>query len=200
MARKITTQEIEDIFKLHIVLHQVNDINHMHREKELIKYAITPEQSSTLICIYCLGEKATPAELSRWMAREPHSIFIILRRMTKFGLIKMEPHPKNKHMFQVSLTQAGYDAFLNSVEFLAPIQIFTSLSKAERQYLLYLLIKLRNKGIRLRRLKLNDYNKLVKSFKMPNLDGENTLQIEKKEKIKRTSLINKSQAPLRPMR
>jgi DNA-binding MarR family transcriptional regulator len=181
MARKITAQEIEDIYKLHIVLHQVNDINHMHREKELIKYAITPEQSSTLICIYCLGEKATPAELSRWMAREPHSIFIILRRMCKFGLIKMEPHPKNKHMFQVSLTEAGYDAFLNSVKFLAPIQIFTSLSKAERQYLLYLLIKLRNKGIRLRRLKLNDYNKLVRSFKMPNLEGEKEPQTEKRK-------------------
>ena len=178
MVRKIAAQEIEDIYKLHIVLHQVNDINHMHREKELVKYAITPEQSSTLICIRCLGEEATPAELARWLAREPHSILIILRRMCKLGLIKMEPHHKNKHMFHISITNSGQEAYKNSVKFLAPIQIFSSLSNAERQYLLYLLIKLRNKGIRLGQLNLNDYNKLVKSFRMPDSELEKIAQIE----------------------
>jgi DNA-binding MarR family transcriptional regulator len=172
MSGKLTAQEIADIYKLHIMLHQADDINHRHREKELVRYGITPEQSSTLICIYCLGEKATPAEVARWLAREPHSIFVILRRMLKMGLIDMQPHYKNKHMFRVSLTTTGHDAYLNSVKFLAPIQIFTSLPKAERQYLMYLLQKIRDRGIRLGRLNLRDYNKLGNSFRMPDPEIE----------------------------
>ena len=129
MTENITNTDVEDIYRLHLMVRQTNDINHKCREDELKKYNITPEQASVLICVQSLGKDATPANVSRWLTREPHSILIILRRMHKMRLIEMEPHEKNKHMFRIYLTKTGREAYLNAIKFDSVINIFSILPK-----------------------------------------------------------------------
>lgn len=166
MEENLTIKDIEEMYRLHLMVRQTNDINHKCRESELKRYHITPEQASVLICIQSLGDKATPANISRWLIREPHSVLIALRRMQKMGLIEMKPHKRNKHMFHISLTQTGQEAYLNSIKFRSVTSIFLTLPKEERQYLFYLLKKIRNRSIEILGLDVNEADKLSDAFNL----------------------------------
>jgi DNA-binding MarR family transcriptional regulator len=182
MAEKMIDKEIEDIYKVHLMLRQANDMNHKCREDELKKYNITPEQSAVLICIHFLGEKATPANTSRWLTREPHSVLIILRRMQKMGFIEMKPHQKNKHMFRITLTKTGQEAYEDAIKLRSVIDIFAVLPKEERQYLFYILKKIRDRGYKLMKLDSRDCDKLGDSFKLPGSNGKNGSSVKRKSK------------------
>ncbi len=184
MAENMTAAEIEEIYRLHLMVRQTNDINHKYREDELKRYNITPEQSSALISIHTLGKDATPANVSRWLTREPHSVLIILRRMQKMGLIEMEPHQKNKHMFHISLTKTGREAYLNAIKLSSVINTFSILPKEERQYLYYLLKKIRNESFKLMNLDVRDCDKLGDAFKLPITEGKKSkFSSKKKQKL-----------------
>jgi MarR family transcriptional regulator, organic hydroperoxide resistance regulator len=167
MTEKFDAREIENIYRLHLMLRQTDDMNHKCREDELKKYNITPEQASVLICIQALGKEATPANTSRWLNREPHSILIILRRMQNMGLIEMEPHKKNKHMFFISLTKTGQEAYLNSIKFRSILDVFSTIPKEERRYLFYILKKIRDESFKLLKLDLRNCDKLSEAFQLP---------------------------------
>ena len=49
-------------------------------QKELSQYGVTMEQSAILTRIAAPGRKATTAEISRWLIREPHSVAYVLDR------------------------------------------------------------------------------------------------------------------------
>jgi DNA-binding MarR family transcriptional regulator len=182
MVEKLIDKEIEDIYKVHLMLRQANDMNHKCREDELKKYNITPEQSAVLICIHALGDKATPANTSRWLTREPHSILIILRRMQKMGFIEMKPHEKNKHMFLITLTKTGQEAYEDAIKLRSVIDIFTVLPQEERQYLYYILKKIRDHGYKLMKLDSRDSDKLGDSFKLSGPDGKTGPSAKRKPK------------------
>jgi DNA-binding MarR family transcriptional regulator len=184
MAEKLTNKEIEDIYKVHLMLRQANDMNHKCREDELKKYKITPEQSAVLICLHALGEKATPANTSRWLTREPHSVLIILRRMQKMGFIEMNPHQKNKHMFRVSLTKTGQEAYENVEKLRSVVYIFTVLPKEERQYLFYILKKIRDRGFKLMKLDTRDSDRMGEAFQLPGTDGKSEPSPKRKTKAR----------------
>ena len=182
MTENLTPTEIEDIYRLHLMVRQANDINHKCSEDELKKCSITPEQASALISIHSLGKEATPANVSRWLTREPHSILIILRRMRKMGLIEMEPHQKNKHMFRISLTKTGREAYLNAIKLSSVVDIFSILPREERQYLFYLLKKIRNESLRLMNLDVRYCDKLGETFKLPVIEGKKVKRSLKESK------------------
>jgi DNA-binding MarR family transcriptional regulator len=104
-------------YKLFFMLRLTVDAVHKFREMELNKYGISPEQALALVCIYSLENKATPAELSRWLHREPNSITILLNRMEKLGLIRKKADLKRKNVIRLSLTPKGVVAYRHSVEF-----------------------------------------------------------------------------------
>ncbi|MCK4723402.1 MAG: MarR family transcriptional regulator, partial [Dehalococcoidia bacterium] len=56
------------------------------RERELIRLGITGVQAAVLFAVKAIGDKATPAEISRWVLRESQSVSAILSRMEKAGL------------------------------------------------------------------------------------------------------------------
>ena len=74
-------------YNLWVLLHQAKDAVFKAREKELSQYGISAMEAAALFIIQAIGDKATPAEISRWIFREHHTVTALLSRMEKKGLI-----------------------------------------------------------------------------------------------------------------
>jgi MarR family transcriptional regulator, organic hydroperoxide resistance regulator len=81
------------------------------REKELQRYGLSPEQAGLLFVVRAVGNKATPAELSRHLLREPHSVSALLDRMAKSGLVKKVKDLDRKNLVRVLITEKGQTAY-----------------------------------------------------------------------------------------
>jgi DNA-binding MarR family transcriptional regulator len=137
MDKKHTTKDknIIESYRLFQLMRFTADAIHRSREYELKKYNLTPEQAGALVCILSLGNKATQAELSRWLFRLPNSITILINRMEKLGLVKKTPDKKRRNINRLSLTKKGYESYQHSIEFEAFYPIIDILPEAERRQL-----------------------------------------------------------------
>ncbi len=71
-----------------VFIARTRDAIFRNRVIELQKHDLSARQSSVLIVLEELDRKATPAEVSKWVFREPHSVSNFLKRMERDGLIK----------------------------------------------------------------------------------------------------------------
>jgi DNA-binding MarR family transcriptional regulator len=99
--------------QLMVLLFQTRDLMLNLKRKELRKFGLTFEESTILIHISKLGDKATPVELSRQLLRKHHSITGLLLRMEKKGLIIRNKDLKRKNMIRVSMTDKGKAMYQN---------------------------------------------------------------------------------------
>lgn len=136
---------IVESYRLFHLLRQTSDAVHKTREVELKKYGLTPEQAGALVCIRSLGSKATPAELSRWLFRERNTTTILLKRMSKLGLIKKKADTRRKNVIRLSLTSKGEEAYMHSIEFKSFFPIIDVLPENKRKQLWSLLQDIRLK-------------------------------------------------------
>lgn len=134
---------------LMVLMAQARDAVMKARRKELTRYHISPCQSAVLYYIQAIGEKAAPAEISRGIFRESHSISEILGRMEKQGLLRRVKDLSRKNMVRVELTEKGFEACNHSEKRASIDKIFSALSKEERQQLRSYLERLRDKALRL---------------------------------------------------
>ena len=118
-----------------------------NRVKELNKYNLSVRQSTILMVLDALGENSTPAELSRWVFREPHSISEFLKRMEKDGLIRRVKDLDRKNMIRVTITEKGRKAVHNTRKLESIQEIMSSLTKEEHQQLRVILEKLWDKAL-----------------------------------------------------
>jgi MarR family transcriptional regulator, organic hydroperoxide resistance regulator len=81
------------------------------REKELQRYGLSPEQTGLLFVVRALGDKATPAELSRHLLRQPHTVSALIDRMAKGGLVKKVKDLERKNLVRVLITEKGQSAY-----------------------------------------------------------------------------------------
>ncbi len=81
------------------------------REKELQRYDLTPEQAQVLFLAQGIDSKATPAEISRYILRQPHSVSAIVDRMVKKGLVTKVKDMERKNMVRVAITEKGRKAY-----------------------------------------------------------------------------------------
>jgi MarR family transcriptional regulator, organic hydroperoxide resistance regulator len=117
------------------------------REKELQRYGVSPEQVSLLFTVQALGNKATPAALSRHILRQPHTVSALVDRMARRGLVKKVKDLDRKNLVRVVLTEKGQKTYELSTK-RGPIhRIMSELSAKEKQefkdYLVRLLAKAR---------------------------------------------------------
>ncbi len=77
------------------------------REKELLRYDVSPEQVGVLFIVQVLGNRATPSEISRFVLRQPHTISALIERMEEKGLVKKMHDLDRKNLVRVSLTEKG---------------------------------------------------------------------------------------------
>jgi MarR family transcriptional regulator, organic hydroperoxide resistance regulator len=118
------------------------------REKELQRYGVSPEQVSLLFTVQALGNKATPAALSRHILRQPHTVSALVDRMARRGLVKKVKDLDRKNLVRVVLTEKGQKTYELSTK-RGPIhRIMSELSAKEKQefkeYLVRLLAKARH--------------------------------------------------------
>lgn len=137
--------DLLDSYRLFTLLRQTADSVYKAREIELKKYNLSPEQAAALVCIRSLDNKATPAELSRWLFRKRNSITILLNRMQKLDLIKKMVNKDRKNSITIRLTEKGLDAYKKSIEFQTFYHITKVLPEKKRKQLWLLLQTVRLK-------------------------------------------------------
>jgi len=94
-------------FELWWLIRQTTHLMERVREKELGKHGLTIVQAGILFSVQLLGQRATPAELARWQAREPHTISGVLNGMVRKGLVKKVKDLHHKNMVRVAMTEKG---------------------------------------------------------------------------------------------
>ncbi len=156
-------REDED-FKTWVILARTRDALLRNRMKELHEYNITTRQSTVLVVLEQLGEKATPAEISRWVFREPHTISDFLKRMERDGLIRRVKDLKRKNMIRVEITEKGREAAHNAMKMEAIHRIMPVLTEAEHRQLRASLEKLWNRALEELRI---DPRPIFPSFPLP---------------------------------
>ena len=134
-------------YKLRWLILQTRRAMYRARTIELFKYGITPEQAAGLFVVQAIGPRATPAEISRWLLREPHSISGLLNRMQKEGLITKAKDLERKNWVRVAMTEKGRQAYSQSTKRESIHRILTALSEKECQQIRTCLEKLRNKAL-----------------------------------------------------
>ncbi len=131
-----------------VFLARTRDAIFKNRVKEFKKYTLSARQSSVLMVLDALDDSPTPAEISRWVFREPHSISDFLKRMERDGLIRRVKDLDRKNLIRVKITEKGREAIHNARKMESIHKIMSSLTKEEHQQLRAILIKLWDKAIR----------------------------------------------------
>ncbi len=117
------------------------------RARELFQYGITPEESSVLSVVQAVGKRATPAEIARYLLREPHSISALLSRMKEEGLVNKVKDLERKNLVRIELTDKGRKAYKQALKRESIYKVMSCLSEEESQQLSLLLEKLCRKTV-----------------------------------------------------
>lgn len=134
-------------FDLWGLLFQTRDVIYSARGEELRPFGITVMDAAVLFFIVYLGDKATPAEISRWLFRKHHTISGQLSRMEKKGLVTLTKGILGKNIITVSLTDKGRGALKQAGARQTHHNIFSSLDSKERKQLWSILMKLRRTAL-----------------------------------------------------
>ena len=127
--------------RLVVMLRLANDAVNRVRRKELRKYGLSVEEWAVLSMVRFIGDKATPAELARWMFREHHSVVALLNRMRKKGLLVKTKDLERRNMTRISLSEKGEQLYLASGKAKAHRELVSDLPpEARRELLKYLKI------------------------------------------------------------
>jgi DNA-binding MarR family transcriptional regulator len=102
-----STKTRDSRFELWLLLANTHTMMNKVRHRELRKFKVSPNTAGVLRCIDTLSGNATPAQISRWLIREPQSVSGILNRMTQRGLITKTADPVRKNVVRVNLTEKG---------------------------------------------------------------------------------------------
>lgn len=139
---------VDQDYKLWVLLGQAEHAVFKAREKELSHCSITTVQAAVLFIIQAIGNEATPAEISRWLFRESHSVSGLLSRMEKEGLVRKVKDLDRKNLVRVTLTEKGQQAYHRSTKRRSIREIMSCLSEEEHQQLTSCLERLRNKALK----------------------------------------------------
>lgn len=135
-------------YNLWVLLHQAKDAVFKARQKELSQYGISAMEAAALFIIQAIGNKPTPAEISRWIFREHHTVTALLSRMEKKGLITKVKDPDRKNTWRVGLTEKGQNAYRQSVKRESIHAAMSSLSQNERRQFESYLKKVRGQAFK----------------------------------------------------
>ncbi len=140
--------EMDENYYLWMLLNQTNTAIHRARRKELSKYKLTPTQAGILHAVTNLGNKATPAEISRWVFLEPQSVSEMISKMEIDGIITKSQKKSNKNMIIVKLTEKGNTLMEKSNRRKSINTIISSLSRRQKKQLWLYLLTLREKALK----------------------------------------------------
>lgn len=144
---KLSPEEEQEVWRL---LNQVRDVMIRLRDREVRHLGITSMQGGVLWVVKSLqktGTAATPAEISRWLFRQPPTILALLKRMEKLGLVTCTGNAEGRRQVLVELTDKGRQTYLAYVRKREAIpRVIGALSLEERRQLKSSLARLRQKA------------------------------------------------------
>ena len=128
-------------FGLWVLLVRTRDTLCKARQKELEPYNIQLRQAAVLHALDSIGEKATAAQISRFLGRESHSVSELLNRMEKKGLVRRVRNLDQKNWRRVVLTEKGREFYIQAEKRETVENIMSSLTAEECEQLRILLQK-----------------------------------------------------------
>ena len=114
------------------------------RQKELNRYGISIDASAVLFTLSLLSNRATPANVSRYLFLEPNSVSQLVSRMENHGLLSKIRDLERSNYVRLEITPQGHDIFIRSGKHIATKSIMSVLSEDEQGEMESLLIKLRD--------------------------------------------------------
>jgi len=137
-----------EALRLWVLLGQTRDLIRNAIRKELEQNNVTSRQAGVLMVLQANTERLTPAEISRQLFREPHTISAVLKRMEKQGWLTRQKDLKKKNMIRVALTEEGRKLYFKTSNRKAISKIFLCLSEEEVTQLSSCLDKLKRRGMK----------------------------------------------------
>jgi DNA-binding MarR family transcriptional regulator len=121
---------------------QTRDAIYQALTKEVREHGLTVMDGAVLFFIKYLGDKATPAEISRWLYRRHHTILGQLSRLERKGMITAKKGLVQKNVISLRFTEKGREALKVLQQREALNYIFSPLTDEERKQLWRILEKL----------------------------------------------------------
>lgn len=125
------------------------------RTKELRQYGITMNDAIVLFTAMRLKRQATPANISRQLFWEPHTVSEQLKAMEAKGLIKKVRDLERQNFIRVEVSEAGLKAYRESSRRKSTRKVMSALSNDEQVQLWILLAKIRERAMQ--ELGLDDF-------------------------------------------
>lgn len=122
-------------------------------ETELRQLGVPQMHAEVLMIVKTAEGPMTPAEISRFLFREPHTISGLLTRMEKHGLVKRTKDLQRKNMVRIAITDEGEKAYRKLGNISAIRNIMSCLSRTEQENLKGYLLRLRRKALEELRLR-----------------------------------------------
>ncbi len=138
---------IDRDYELWVLLRQTSDAIRRARENELRKIGISRIQAAVLFALKTIEPPVTPAKISRWLFREPHSVSGLLDRMERQGLITKAKDLDRRNLVRVSLTPKGEEAYEFSKDRRSMREVLSVLTPEERDVLRGYMLRLRGKAL-----------------------------------------------------
>ena len=133
---------------LWILLGQTRDLIRNCIRRELEQFKVTPRQVAVLMLLYNNTESLTPADISRQLFREPHTVSAVLKRMESQGWLTRQKDLQKKNLIRVALTEEGRKLYLKTSKRKAIRRIFACLSEEEIKQLNSCLNKLKRRAMK----------------------------------------------------
>jgi DNA-binding MarR family transcriptional regulator len=140
------SKPVDQDFNLWVLLSQVQTLTLNARETELMEDGTTAMQAAVLVIINAIGDATTPAQISRWLVRQPATISGLLDRMEKAGLAERVKDMPRRNWVRVKITKKGQQVYKQSLKRKSIHQIMGCLSDEEHKQLTSTLVKLRTKA------------------------------------------------------
>jgi DNA-binding MarR family transcriptional regulator len=134
-------------YALWLLLHQTNVLLLKAREKELSKYRLTFDESSTLGIISRFEGPPTVSDISHLGIRGYHTISALIHRMEKRGLLKRERRSSKENPGGIRLTEKGQEALLLSSKRESITATMSTVIEEEREQFANLLKKIRDSAV-----------------------------------------------------
>ncbi len=135
-------------YDLYLLFTRARYLVYRAREKELQRFDISPEQAQVLFITHILKDKATPAEISRFLLHQPHTVSAIVDRMEQKGLVEKVRDLGHSNMVRVAITEKGEQAYTLTATRGSIHRIMNALDDNEREQFRLCLEKIMLKAIK----------------------------------------------------
>ena len=120
---------------LWLMLHRTSYAMRRAREIELGQFGLSDIQAAVIFLVKEAVSPLTPAEISRRLFRESHTVSALLARMAKQGYIKKVRDEKRRNQIRIEMAPKGEKAYRQAKEMKSIQKIMSSLSKKKQEKL-----------------------------------------------------------------